>query len=134
MQTTRLHQRVAGFLGLKKNMLALLAMAILVGLGEKMAERFLPLYLMALGGGGGGVSHGVERDGCSQREMSIAGWMVCGGTARCQGQKQDQQTCEHNSLHPSFLLPVTGAGSHAKRRIGGSGTGSAPQYRMMKIR
>ncbi|MDY0110854.1 MAG: MFS transporter [Candidatus Krumholzibacteria bacterium] len=32
-------------------MAALLAMVILVGLGEKMAERFLPLYLMALGGG-----------------------------------------------------------------------------------
>ena len=26
-------------------------MAILVGMGERMAERFLPLYLMALGGG-----------------------------------------------------------------------------------
>jgi len=32
-------------------MLALLTMVILVGLGEKMAERFLPLYLVALGGG-----------------------------------------------------------------------------------
>jgi MFS family permease len=30
---------------------ALLAMVVLVGLGEKMAERFLPIYLMALGGG-----------------------------------------------------------------------------------
>jgi MFS family permease len=39
------------FLGLKKNMLVLLTMVILVGLGEKMAERFLPLYLVALGGG-----------------------------------------------------------------------------------
>ena len=39
------------FLGLERNILALLAMVILVGLGEKMAERFLPLYLMALGGG-----------------------------------------------------------------------------------
>jgi MFS family permease len=39
------------FLGLRKNMLVLLAMVILVGLGEKMAERFLPLYLVALGGG-----------------------------------------------------------------------------------
>ena len=29
----------------------MLAMVVLVGLGEKMAERFLPLYLMALGGG-----------------------------------------------------------------------------------
>ncbi len=32
-------------------MLALLAMVILVGLGERMAERFLPIYLIALGGG-----------------------------------------------------------------------------------
>lgn len=39
------------FLGLKPDVLALLAMVILVGLGEKMAERFLPLYLFALGGG-----------------------------------------------------------------------------------
>jgi MFS family permease len=39
------------FLGLKKNMLVLLTMVVLVGLGEKMAERFLPLYLVALGGG-----------------------------------------------------------------------------------
>ena len=45
------HQRIADFLGLQKNFVALLAMVILVGLGEKMAERFLPLYLMALGGG-----------------------------------------------------------------------------------
>jgi len=45
------HKVVVGFLGLKKNMLVLLTMVILVGLGEKMAERFLPLYLVALGGG-----------------------------------------------------------------------------------
>ncbi len=32
-------------------MVGLLSMAILVGLGEKLAERFLPLYLLALGGG-----------------------------------------------------------------------------------
>ena len=44
-------QRIVEFLGLKKNMVALLSMVILVGLGEKMAERFLPLYLLALGGG-----------------------------------------------------------------------------------
>lgn len=42
---------IVEFLGLRKNMLVLLAMVILVGLGEKMAERFLPLYLVALGGG-----------------------------------------------------------------------------------
>lgn len=29
----------------------MLSMVILVGMGEKMAERFLPIYLMALGGG-----------------------------------------------------------------------------------
>jgi MFS family permease len=51
MQITKQRQRIADFLGLKKNIVALLAMVILVGLGEKMAERFLPLYLMALGGG-----------------------------------------------------------------------------------
>jgi MFS family permease len=51
MQIVEQRQRIADFLGLKKNIVALLAMVILVGLGEKMAERFLPLYLMALGGG-----------------------------------------------------------------------------------
>jgi MFS family permease len=51
MQIAKQHQRIAEFFGLKKNIVALLAMVILVGLGEKMAERFLPLYLMALGGG-----------------------------------------------------------------------------------
>ncbi len=51
MQIVKHRRRIAGFLGLQKNILALLAMVILVGLGEKMAERFLPLYLMALGGG-----------------------------------------------------------------------------------
>jgi len=45
------HKAIVVFLGLKKNMLVLLTMVILVGLGEKMAERFLPLYLVALGGG-----------------------------------------------------------------------------------
>jgi len=32
-------------------MVGLLGMVVLVGLGEKMAERFLPIYLLALGGG-----------------------------------------------------------------------------------
>jgi len=51
MKVVKQRQQIADFFGLKKNILALLAMVILVGLGEKMAERFLPLYLMALGGG-----------------------------------------------------------------------------------
>jgi MFS family permease len=45
------HHGVKEFLCLKKSMVAMMAMVILVGLGEKMAERFLPIYLLALGGG-----------------------------------------------------------------------------------
>ncbi len=44
-------RRVLNFLGLRRSMAAMLAMAILVGMGENMAERFLPVYLLALGGG-----------------------------------------------------------------------------------
>ncbi|MEW6332914.1 MAG: MFS transporter [Thermodesulfobacteriota bacterium] len=44
-------ERVVDFFGLRKSIVAMLLMAILVGLGEKMAERFLPIYLLALGGG-----------------------------------------------------------------------------------
>jgi MFS family permease len=39
------------FLGLQKSTVGVLFMIILVGMGERMAERFLPIYLMALGGG-----------------------------------------------------------------------------------
>ncbi|OGP84982.1 MAG: MFS transporter [Deltaproteobacteria bacterium RBG_16_58_17] len=45
------HERFIDFFGLQKSIVALLFMAIFVGLGEKMAERFLPIYLLALGGG-----------------------------------------------------------------------------------
>ena len=44
-------QRIKSFLGLRRSMVGLLGMVVLVGLGERMAERFLPIYLMALGGG-----------------------------------------------------------------------------------
>jgi MFS family permease len=43
--------RISGFLALQRSTVGLLAMVVLVGLGERMAERFLPIYLMALGGG-----------------------------------------------------------------------------------
>ena len=46
-----LWRKIAGFLGLNKNIVGLLLMVVLVGLGERMAERFLPIYIMALGGG-----------------------------------------------------------------------------------
>jgi MFS family permease len=42
--------RLRTFLGLNTAIAAMLVMVVLIGLGEKMAERFLPLYLLALGG------------------------------------------------------------------------------------
>jgi MFS family permease len=43
--------RLRDFLARNASMASMLALVILVGLGEKMAERFLPLYILALGGG-----------------------------------------------------------------------------------
>lgn len=43
--------RVVEFLGLRRSIVGLLGMVVLVGMGEHMAEQFLPLYLIALGGG-----------------------------------------------------------------------------------
>jgi MFS family permease len=43
--------RIAEFLGLQRSTVGVLAMVILVGMGERMAERFLPIYILALGGG-----------------------------------------------------------------------------------
>lgn len=43
-------RRIINFLGLRKNMAALLVMVVLVGMGEKLGERFLPIYILALGG------------------------------------------------------------------------------------
>ncbi len=51
MRTPNRFKKISDFLGLRKSIVALLTMVILVGMGEKMAERFLPLYLVALGGG-----------------------------------------------------------------------------------
>jgi len=44
-------RRLTDFLGLRQSIVGLLTMVILVGMGEKMAERFLPIYLLALGAG-----------------------------------------------------------------------------------
>lgn len=44
-------RRIAAFLGLRGGMIGLLGAVILVGMGEKIAERFLPVYLLAMGGG-----------------------------------------------------------------------------------
>jgi MFS family permease len=44
-------QYITDFLALKRSTVGVLAMVILILLGERMAERFLPIYLIALGGG-----------------------------------------------------------------------------------
>ena len=44
-------RKIVEFFGLRRSMVAVLIMVVLVGMGEKMAERFLPIYLLALGGG-----------------------------------------------------------------------------------
>jgi MFS family permease len=44
-------RKITEYLALQKNTAVLLLMVILVGIGERIAERFLPLYLLALGGG-----------------------------------------------------------------------------------
>ncbi len=43
--------KLSQFLGLQKSTVGLLAMVVLLGMGERMAERFLPIYMLALGGG-----------------------------------------------------------------------------------
>lgn len=48
---TNIGKKIVEFFGLRRSMVAVLIMVVLVGMGEKMAERFLPIYLLALGGG-----------------------------------------------------------------------------------
>jgi len=43
--------RISGFLALQRSTVGVLAMVVLLGMGERMAERFLPIYMLALGGG-----------------------------------------------------------------------------------
>lgn len=49
-QKRNIFQSIVSFLGLNRTMLSMLIMVIFLGMGEKMAERFLPLYIIALGG------------------------------------------------------------------------------------
>ncbi len=41
--------RVRHFFGLEQSIIGLLVMVVLVGMGERLAERFVPVYLIALG-------------------------------------------------------------------------------------
>ncbi|HOR46301.1 MAG TPA: MFS transporter [Caldisericia bacterium] len=43
--------KIVDFFGLKKSIVGMLSMVVLVGVGEHMAEKFLPLYMVFLGGG-----------------------------------------------------------------------------------
>jgi MFS family permease len=43
--------KLINFLGLQRSTVGVLTMVVLVGMGERMAERFLPIYILALGGG-----------------------------------------------------------------------------------
>ena len=51
MQSMSITQKLPSFLGLQRSTIGMLLMVVLVGMGERMAERFLPIYLIALGGG-----------------------------------------------------------------------------------
>ena len=42
--------KLKAFFGINPSMLSMLLMTIVLGLGEKMGERFLPIYLLAIGG------------------------------------------------------------------------------------
>lgn len=48
---TTLPGRISNFLGLQRSTIGVLGMVVLVGMGERMSERFLPVYMLALGGG-----------------------------------------------------------------------------------
>jgi len=42
--------RIKNFFGINKSMTGMIVMVVLIMLGEKMGERFLPLYILAIGG------------------------------------------------------------------------------------
>ncbi len=50
MSTTQFNKRFTDFFGINKNISAMIILVVLVMLGEKMGERFLPLYILAIGG------------------------------------------------------------------------------------
>jgi len=48
--SSSLRNRLLNFFGINKNISAMIILVVLVMLGEKMGERFLPLYILAIGG------------------------------------------------------------------------------------
>ena len=51
MKADRMWEKFADFFAIKRSIAGMLFMVVLVGMGERMAERFLPIYLLAIGGG-----------------------------------------------------------------------------------
>ena len=45
-----LKEKIKSFFAINSSIASMLIMVVLIGMGERMAERFLPLYLVALGG------------------------------------------------------------------------------------
>lgn len=43
--------KIGDFFGIRRSIIGMLTMVILIGMGEKMADRFLPIFLLATGGG-----------------------------------------------------------------------------------
>jgi len=50
MNSSTIKTRLVNFFGINKNITAMIIVVVFIGLGEKMAERFLPLYIIAIGG------------------------------------------------------------------------------------
>src|SRR3954466_9862242 len=73
---TRWH-RIHDRFGLERNILVMLGIILLVGLGEEMWVRFLPQYLVVLGAGTWGVAaYGALRDFLDAIYQYPGGWVA----------------------------------------------------------
>src|SRR6478752_4231504 len=73
---TRWH-RLREHFGLERNILVMLGIILLVGLGEEMWVRFLPQYLVVLGAGTWGIAaYGALRDLLDAVYQYPGGWLA----------------------------------------------------------
>lgn len=63
--------RILDFLALKRSFAGVLLVVVLVGLGEKISDRYLPIYLLALGGGN--LAIGIL-NGAANALNALASW------------------------------------------------------------
>jgi len=69
--------RVAAFLALQRTTAGALVMVVAVGLGERLAEKFLPLYVLAIGGGAAAIGGLQALDNlCSALYAYPGGWLA----------------------------------------------------------